>query len=654
MAKEYNAALLRQIEGQIYAKCSECSAALESVISAVEKLSQSPYMSSTGWTTISDYLAHVHASCIGIPLLNLFSVLPASFREYYSKFIALDADCAAIINTDILEQLKPPVSTLLAALTAVEEELKGILNGISDITEQSYTGLPSALETQAKIATDMVTVLADNINQIDSDGMSAVSTYRTTKEAVLRIIAQYSSTSFNAGQYSASSLANSQNFQDLHASLQGLSAHIQHLEANADTVNGLREGVEKQWQERAERAEKIKFGLAILEGVIGIAATATMGPVGTAVVSGIAGGISSAVSEGLDQWSSGSADAYGYDYGRIAFYGSIGAARSTIQSGISYGFATIPPKTGFVSNILLAGGKNFVNTAVDEGFAFVEAVGTGTMDEWWDDVSSLDHWEAATGNFIFGTVVDGSVGWAKGGFGSTKDTGKAVVEKPSKIKRIGKATMDTAKDIGLDFIKDTGKAGITALAETEDGEAAWHAMCDEATDLKKWQYRVSTSVVENSFSYAYEEGTYDYWERQKEKRYENEVLNNSVLISSDTTSSQTFFVTDNGNIYSHEHIRTENVYVLPSEGEREQIRKQTDAEMKLEEKLDKWKTTTTLKSGLASYQPLEDSALPEMHFTPSQDLESVVRGKTPYMTREQYAKKLEAEKLAAQNAQTTT
>lgn len=639
-----NASQLRELGNALSAACKGWHDALKGTVSAVENLAQSEHIAGSGAETVSEYLSHVHATCIGYPLLNLIAMLPMCYNEYRAKYTELDGACDALIDTDQLEALVKATSKLVNQLQKnVESPMNTVISGISDISEATYDGLQESMLEAVEQLKTFLTTLSNNIGQIEADGPAQLNNFHSGVEAVRNIVNRYNQASFSALKYSSSDLANSSEFNALCTAMGSVSTQIKTLQSNAENVGEILQGVEKQWEKRQKLADAAKLGLAIFETAVCIAAVALAGPVGAvgaaALVCGISGAINSGTSEFLDQWASGSAASEGYDLGQIALKGTIGGVQGAIKGAIGTSFAGLPKPSGYWTQAGMKLGTNLANTVVDEGFELVDAAVDGTWDEKWEEITSPECIPEIIGSCVIETAVDMSVEYGM------KKGGDLLEKKFDGYDGLPKWGYDTGQDVVVSTISDSFTAGWEGFLTHDvdgniklDAKAAGDAALAEIADGKKYLTRTVTAGISNSTSALYnEDRAMDSEKRmaEVESRYQQEIDEKTeVLYVIDEYEYQSEIIEDSTTVtyVTYESHYHEEAVITPSDEEKMRIYEKHYNEVEEQAiKDDKAYLKATGKTASSLVPDWETERKQEYSFIDTANMRDVVTGKEAYV-----------------------
>lgn len=450
----FNSAQLRAMNNQLSSASNTLSAAVQGTNAAINAVSNSSAIQGQGATTIQNYLAQVHQTCICGPLLEALYALQRGFATYYSQYIAMEPINDAVINTDELETIKGALAGVLSQFELAEKEMYSVMTQVAEVSNQKYDGLGMFIPLKIDSMSKHLSSIADQIGAIEIKGSSDVQSIQDTINSISRLIYQYCTGGFQISNYSKQSLVSSDAYTSLCTSMSVLGAFNDELEKQSDQVNELLVNIEQQWTEREKDAQKWKLGLAVLETVVFVAAVTTTGPVGAAVVCGIAGAFNNAVSETLDQWASGEqAVRGGFDFETITYEGLKGGLQGAAKGYMGATLSHLPSESSFLGKMGKNIIKSFSNEMMDVPFELIDSMHEGNLAEKWDEITSSEYAFELVGKCTVESLLDVTVadwldGWGDG---------------------IRKHAADKAAETGFDIVWKTGSKIVTKKAEDASG-----------------------------------------------------------------------------------------------------------------------------------------------------------------------------------------
>lgn len=503
----FNSAQLYKLDGNIERLYSTWSNSIGEVSDNAQSLSKTTNMKGEGATRIFDYLQTVHVMTICQALLEILADIKLGFADYYSKYLEIDSDgCDAVIDTDELEEIKLLVQSLEQKFSSVENEMKTVVGSISNISKQSYPGMGTGVFDTFSEAKTRLTELIDRIFSIENNPSSYLEEVRNSIQVVRQTIYEQCSGEVEISTFSKEAFLSSSTYGTLYGAMGILSNHLSNLCKNSSHADDLISKVAQQWQERQNISDGVKLGLAILEAVVFTAAIATTGPLGAAAIGGAIGLINGAITEGMNQWSTGD----------IAIHGGLNFTSlgyETAKSGMTgmvKGFtgALMAPVTGttFAGKVFASLSKEAVNIVTDTGLELGNAYVYNSFEDKWDEITSLEHMTETAGKCIINSALDAaSSDW----FDDVKDYGHSKL--PNKVAKVSFDTiLGAGKKIVTKKTEDITDAFIEAAVTGLDdplpsNEEIWSAVSDAWNDHSKVVQRAISGGIEAVTPSIYEE-----------------------------------------------------------------------------------------------------------------------------------------------------
>ena len=297
----YNSAALEMLQSAICSLKGQVMSSLADVHKTVSSFADTKSIQGDRWNNISDYLKTFHGGTIIPAFFEVANFLETAVRDYYGKFLDIDINEEAIINVDELISIITSIPAPTADLENSGENLHIISDSISDISRTHINRVSfSVLDTLTKLST----FLDQLINRLDGAEASANGAIQELKNALSKINSLLSSNLAGSPEnFSRSGYLSSKDYGEFYTAFTSLEQTMTIYEANREHTENLIGTVEQAWQERAEKAKRIKTALAIFGTVVAVGAAVLIPGAGAVAVCAIAGGVSGVVSETTDQWS---------------------------------------------------------------------------------------------------------------------------------------------------------------------------------------------------------------------------------------------------------------------------------------------------------------------------------------------------------------
>lgn len=502
----YNAVQLRTMNKQLVGTSSSLMAAVESVSSAIDNVAETDAMKGQGATTIQNYLSQVHQTCICVPLLEVINDIEKGFADYYSRYIAFDANKGAVINTDELSAISKNLTDALAQLKSAETEMFSAMSQVSDVSNQKYSGMDDTIETKIYNLSNNLNDLSEQITSLETTGCAEAQSLQDFLNAIGQTMYQYLIGKFDLLSYDTKDLVSSEGYSKLCTSLSALKALSAKWDERAERTNELIADVEQQWEKRQTTAKSIKTGLAIIETVAsGVAVYCD--PVGAAVITGIASGVNGFVSEIVDQWSSGewATRSFKDNLCDVMWETSIGTLEGVAKGFVGATIAKVFPDPTFIQGV----GKNFVNEMVEVPFELMDALYEGNYKEKWEEITSDEYRLELVGECVTDTIIDKAADEILDPIGnaiSSKVTGKDKKIIFDTLWKTGADSVEQKVEDSTDVFVETLFSGGNDL-EVNLGEATTIALEDfsDFSDFDEIVTEKATGAMfETTSVYAYE------------------------------------------------------------------------------------------------------------------------------------------------------
>ncbi len=465
--------------------CNDCVLLAQETQEKIENLQNSGSMKGPGADKMFEYLSDVHIRSIQASLTGLATSVLACYKEYYSNLCSqVDDYCEALVDTDELQDIQSALRKLCHSGKGlyfnVEQDMKNTMRKIDTVSRQRYGGLPFNIPQEFTDADQKLQKTVDDIGNIESKYSVQIADVITSIQELNRLISgPCSSTSIS--NYSPDKFFSNSEYAALYQSLNTVGTHYANWAANADKTDEALNGIQKQWDKRAEKAARIKAGIAVLTKIAAAVVTVAVpgaGIIAGAAIQGAAGLISGAVCEGIDQWASGSAAASGgLDFGSILYEGAKTGAKDFATSVVGGCFGQLSAGAGVIKKVGFGVLENVVNEGISVGFDLVDAAVEGNFSETWEDMKN-EKLAERFGQAVTSGVTNGFVGALfDDGFG-LDDLKK---KKPSTIS-------DAIRKYSGTFIGNGAKQVVTGRLDKATS-AFWEETVvelDDGTTLYKW------------------------------------------------------------------------------------------------------------------------------------------------------------------------
>lgn len=422
MGYTFNSAQLKKILDEIIAGiCNDCVLLAQETKEKIENLQNSGSMKGPGTDKIFDYLSDVHIRSIQTSLTGLASSVLACYKEYYGSLCSqVDDYCEALVDTDELLNIQSELRKLCHSGKGpyfdVERDMKNTMKKIDTVSKQQYGGLPFNIPQEFTDADQKLQKTVDDIGNIESKYSVQIADVLTSIQNLKRLVSglsEPSSRSTSISNYSPDKFFSNSEYAALYQSLNTVGTHYANWAANADKTDEALNGIQKQWDERAEKAARIKAGIAVFTKIAAAVVTVAVpgaGIIAGAAIQGAAGLISGAVCEGIDQWASGSAAASGgLDFGSILYEGAKTGVKDFATSVVGGYFGQLSAGAGVIKKVGFGVLENVVNEGISVGFDLVDAAVEDNFSDTWEDMKN-EKLAERFGQAVTSGVTSGFVG----------------------------------------------------------------------------------------------------------------------------------------------------------------------------------------------------------------------------------------------------
>lgn len=451
-------------------------------MSAVGALWSSKCFEGKAATKIHDYMDATYQNSIDL-IGQTMQLIASNFTAYVGKYTAMDEDYGAIIHTmvlkDIAGELKDKLKKDFENSNGTFVTTSTNLLNSGDMRDSYDSGKGSELVTKTEELIKQVEKWEQDIRTIEEvdykNEFSEIDACLDKLESMLQFQLDGDPEKFNKAGYQAK-------LNDAGSAFLALADKTQQKEKQIETAletlqkqeETKQADIQREKEERQKKAAFWGFVTDVVCTVVTVAATATLGPVGTVVTGAITGAVKSAIHEGLDQWAETGASFGKLDWGKIALKGAIGGAAGAATSFI--GVKADGALRGLAGSALKQAGKKLaINTIKGVAETGVSHLETG-----------------------LNTLVDSRYA-GKSWKDSFKDAGKAAVSDLGKdlVTSVGSNMLDFGTGRMKDgFLKSTIKVGGNAVV----GATAYSLECAVNPD-KKWdKMEMWGAAAESGFS----------------------------------------------------------------------------------------------------------------------------------------------------------
>ena len=483
---------LMSLQESYSARNEELSSSFQLLDSAVKGLVGCQGFQGNAASNMRAYMTSTYGRLTGL-MGQLSTIISARFTDYVGKYTAMDSDYAAFISTSVLTDVRDKVEK-------DRQRLEEAQNAFIAENGKLHTGdvrfgysTAEAAEALQK-ATAIGESLADTVKKINTieeedikKEFSTIESLLTALEELLDYQSKLDPTKpFDAAGYQRKlakvGLAYTEAVKELEARKADLRASAQRLQEMKT------QKAQDEYEERRKKAALIGFIVDAACAVVTVAATATLGPVGTIVTGAITGMVKSAVHEGLDQYAETGCSFGDLDWGRIGIKAAVGGTTGALTSAIGVGFGNVSSAIGTMGGTFAKGmAKVGASVLQNEANMLVDHLGTGM--ETYLTARLIDK-------------KDASAAW--------REAGDAFVENLGKDALVGLETgitshLSSAVTGGMDpgFGKSILKSGIDGGVEMADyafEQAVSGKEIDTKEMLSKGVRKGTSSLVKSGFS----------------------------------------------------------------------------------------------------------------------------------------------------------
>ena len=303
---------------------------------------------------VKDYMTYEHGAiitCIGLLMQDIYNQTML-YQRGYKK---LDGNDHAVISEEELDDLKSRLDRMAPVFDALGTEAERIVRSVAHIGKIPYAGLQGLPETIEKLA-DQLETLNTDVGLHETDSLKRLETEREMISALKAMIAE--ARGCNLETFSTKALAQSKNYQKLivvHGKLsEAVAADAGHVEEAEALFQETYKVLEKEYQERVEKAKRAKFWTGLTTAVGSAIIIGITGGAGTVLVGAAAGAINAAVGSYYDQQIGtvgypGTVN--GWEVAGAALFGAaVGAATSAV--GLKIGTLSSGLKTSAATTLL--------------------------------------------------------------------------------------------------------------------------------------------------------------------------------------------------------------------------------------------------------------------------------------------------------------
>ena len=308
-------------------------------LGAVGELWSSKCFEGKAATKIHDYMDATYQNSIEL-IGQTMQLIALNFAAYVGKYTAMDEAYDAFIHTQVLRNIYTELGNKYKrdfedSNQAFISTSKKLLNS-GDMRESYDSGKGSELKKRTEDLVKKVKGWEQDIRTIEEVDYKSEFTEIDACLDKLEGMLQYQMGSdpekFNKAGYQAK-------LNDAGSAFMALAEKTQKKEKQIETaLETLQKQEEaKQADIKKEREKKAAFWGFVTDvvcTVVTVAATATLGPVGTVVTGAITGAVKSAIHEGLDQWAETGASFGELNWGKIGCKALIGGAAGAATSMI--------------------------------------------------------------------------------------------------------------------------------------------------------------------------------------------------------------------------------------------------------------------------------------------------------------------------------
>ena len=446
-------------------------------------------------TAIKEYMTDAHGAILastGLLMKDIYDQAMLYQKGYYD----LDGDAHAVISENELEGLKSRLKQMSPVFETLDAEAQRIVNSIAHIGNIPYAGTQQL--------PDSIDILAEHLNLLDTDIGSLESDFSTRFHDELEMITSLKALISEARRtrldtFSSDALAKSPNYQRVVCAYQNLAEKVQ---SNADKVKEAEacfqktyEILEKEYQERIEKAQKAKFWTGVLTAVVSAVVITATGGAGVVVVGAVAGAINAGVGSYFDQQIGSVGYPGSVDWGKTVLDTAVGGALGAATSYVGAAFGAASSGMGTWGKIGMEGLKSVTTGAIERGgHTLADSISSGKSftDVISDTTSSVFDVKQIAGDFAggcaggaFSQAFDSASKKLEGTLFSGENPGGAVSKNSPIMVKADSPYMHQGFTILSETAKETGKGASKRFAGTLTQTGSFSEAWDEATDKDK-------------------------------------------------------------------------------------------------------------------------------------------------------------------------
>mgnify|MGYP001850869127 CR=1 FL=1 len=495
---------------------------LEAVKGKLQILLDTSDMSGAAADSIKSYIENVHITLIAL-LTQLVSLHSSNCLLYKSDYqTKVDTGLHSVIKSTELSDFKGRIDTTKATAISIDESISYVLNGIKDIFYISYADV-SKVDTQHLSVSNFLSDLDTEINTLENTHYDNdfVNTTRLINALRAFINEQTATSRTYKTNFKIEYLASSSSFLQLYDSHVDVTEEI---ESKSSAINAAIENenqrvadLQKEYEERQEKATIIKWivtGVCIVGSIAAIAAT---GGAATPLVVGTVSAISGAVMAGTNNLT----DQYvqhgnliensdKIDWGSVGkaavVAGVVGFVTGAIGAGVG-GAITSKLGSTTIGNTLLHSSSGFVRVgtgavigSASEVTSGIVTRGVGTFIATGGDLEKAFKDAVDVKNIAFDAAI-GGVGGGINQYASTKQAQRAVDDYASSYNRKHNPLKD-GQEYGLENLKQTANGGVDFsdsdyILRTKSGDPIQVKI--KSTGDRSKDYRLAEQILKEEY-----------------------------------------------------------------------------------------------------------------------------------------------------------
>lgn len=495
---------------------------LEAIKGKLQTLLDTSNMSGAAADNIKSYIENVHMTLIALftQLVSLHSSNCLLYKSDYQTNV--DTDLHSVINSTELLDYKGRIDSTKATAISIDDSISYILNGIKDIFYVSYADV-NAVDAEHMSVSNFLSDLDTEVNTLEDNHYNNDFINTTQMINALRafINEQIASGRTYRINFTTESLASSSSFMQLYNSHVDVTKEINSKSNTIDTAieneNQRVADLQKEYEERQEKATIIKWivtGVCIVGSIAAIAAT---GGAATPLVVGAVSAVSGAVMAGANNL----ADQY-VEHGNLIEnadkidWGSFG--KDVVVAGVA-GFVTGTIGAGVGGAITSKLGSTAIGSTLLHSSSGIVRVGTGAVIGSVSEVTSgvvtrgVGTFITTGGDFkealdeavdMKNIAIDAAIGGVGGGineYTSTKQAQKAADNYASAYNNKHNPLKD-GEAYGLKNLKQTPNGGVDFsdsdyILRTETGEPIQVKI--KATGDRVKDYKLAEQILKDKY-----------------------------------------------------------------------------------------------------------------------------------------------------------